>query len=150
LTQRYRRALTLAEDARQRGAATAVAAYADTVRQLSRAAIDSNPRDPSAHMALGIALAYEGNGKAALAAGQRGLSLSLSRAEIFATEDQPYARLQLARVYLILDQPDNAVAELQRVAAVPWYHVTPAWIRTDPTWRPLRGNPGFENLIREP
>jgi hypothetical protein len=27
------------------------------------------------------------------------------------------------------------------------YFVTPAWLRIDPTWAPLKGNPRFERLI---
>jgi hypothetical protein len=30
------------------------------------------------------------------------------------------------------------------------YFVTPAWLRIDPTWKSLRGDPRFEKLSTEP
>ena len=58
----------------------------------------------------------------------------------------PYYLYLLARTYLLVGRPDDALGALETLVKVP-YHITPGWLRVDPTWKPLKGNPRFERLI---
>jgi hypothetical protein len=51
----------------------------------------------------------------------------------------------LALIHLQLGQKEEAIDVLEQVLAAP-YWITPAWLRIDPTYDSLRGNPRFEKL----
>jgi tetratricopeptide (TPR) repeat protein len=51
-----------------------------------------------------------------------------------------------ARVYLRAGKTDKALDILEHLLKIP-YHLSPGWLRIDPTWKALRGNTRFERLI---
>jgi TolB-like protein/tetratricopeptide (TPR) repeat protein/tRNA A-37 threonylcarbamoyl transferase component Bud32 len=92
--------------------------------------------------------AYQGNEAAARAdairAGRRALELlPMDRDAVGHT----YAAHQLVRIYLLAGEPERAIDQLEALLAVPYY-VSPGWLRVDPTFAPLRGNPRFERLAK--
>jgi len=58
----------------------------------------------------------------------------------------PYNVHQLARIYLLVGETDKALDLLERLLKVP-YFLSPAWLRVDPNFAPLKGNPRFQRLI---
>ena len=54
---------------------------------------------------------------------------------------------QLARIYVRTGQPEKALDQLETLMKVPYY-LSPAWLRIDPEFAPLRGNPRCERLAR--
>ena len=52
----------------------------------------------------------------------------------------------LAVVYATLGQADSAVKQLRYLLTVPSWISVPA-LRSDPTWDPIRGDPGFRALV---
>ena len=60
-----------------------------------------------------------------------------------------YLQHQLARIYLLVGEPERSLARLEPLLVIP-YHLSPAWLRIDPTFDPLRGNPRFERLVNDP
>src|SRR5439155_20410613 len=56
-----------------------------------------------------------------------------------------YVAHQLARIYILVDQPDRALDQLELLLRVP-YILSPGCLRIEPNFAPLRGNPRFERL----
>ena len=61
----------------------------------------------------------------------------------------PYFTYLLARVYLLVGEPEKAIDTLDQVLRLPFF-VSRAWLRIDPTWKSLKGNPRFEKLVAAP
>jgi tetratricopeptide (TPR) repeat protein len=72
-------------------------------------------------------------------------ALRLSEADRIGFID-PVIRLMAAEVLMRTGRHDEAVDRLEEVLRVQ-YMVSPAWLRVDPTWRPLRGNPRFDGIV---
>jgi hypothetical protein len=64
--------------------------------------------------------------------------------------DGPKAEENLASVEAIVDDKNRAIPRLQRLLAIPYSNcLTPALLRLDPQWDPLRGDPRFQKLCEE-
>jgi hypothetical protein len=59
----------------------------------------------------------------------------------------PYYLHQLVRIYLLAGRTDVTLNQLEALMKMP-YFVSPAWLRIDPTFAPLHGNPRSERLVR--
>jgi eukaryotic-like serine/threonine-protein kinase len=126
-----------------RGDRVRAAAYADSARiafeEQSRAA----PDDPQRHVFLGLALAYLGRKADALREGRRAVELlPISRD----ANNGPYMQHQLARIYLLVGEPEKALDQLEPLLRVPYY-LSPGMLRIDPTFDPLRKNPRFRKQV---
>ena len=51
----------------------------------------------------------------------------------------------LAQIYTVVHEPDHAIDRLEALLRVPSF-LSPARLRIDPTWAPLRDNPRFQKL----
>jgi hypothetical protein len=98
-------------------------------------------------MALhGVALAYLGRKAEAVREGERAVALTpLGRNVESMTE--AYVQHQLVRIYLLAGEPEKALDRLEPLLRVP-YFLSAGWLRVDPTFDPLRGNPRFERLLQ--
>src|SRR6184192_1998288 len=63
----------------------------------------------------------------------------------------------LARVEARMGEPDRAIAALQKLLSIPYdgqfasnMPLTPALLRLDPMFDPLRSDPRFQKLVAEP
>jgi len=52
-----------------------------------------------------------------------------------------------ARSMVIAGEPDRALDQLEYLLKVP-YGLTPAYLKIDPSFAPLKGNPRFEKLLK--
>ena len=57
----------------------------------------------------------------------------------------PYFQHQLARIYIIVGEPEKALDQLEPLLEIPYY-LSPGWLRIDPNFDPLRTNPRFQRL----
>jgi tetratricopeptide (TPR) repeat protein len=137
-------ALCLAETYALRGDTTNARAYADSARLAWEARLRDVPQDPVIHVYLGVTLAYLGRRSEALREGERGVALlPISRN----AWEGPFIEHQLVRIYLLLGEYDKALDRLESLLRIP-YWLSPGWLRIDPTFDPLRGNPRFERLVK--
>jgi adenylate cyclase len=57
-----------------------------------------------------------------------------------------YVQLQLARIYLVVGEPEKALDQLEPLLKIPFY-LSPGWLRIDPTFDPVRNHPRFRKLV---
>ncbi|MFL5515297.1 MAG: protein kinase domain-containing protein [Gemmatimonadales bacterium] len=126
-----------------RGDSARALAYADSARVTFEAQSRAAPDDAQRHSILGVALGYLGRKTEAIREGRRGAELLPVSADAI---NAPYVQLQLARIYVLTGEPDQAVEVLDRLLASPFY-VSPGWLRLDPAFRPLAGHPKFDALV---
>jgi serine/threonine-protein kinase len=126
-----------------RGDRARTAVYADSARIAFAEQSRAVPEDAQRHSLLGVALAYLGRKADAVREGQRGLELQPLGLD---ATTGPYIQLQLARIYLLVGEPEKALDQLEPLLKIPYY-LSPAWLRIDPTFDPLRSNPRFKKLV---
>jgi serine/threonine-protein kinase len=112
------------------------AAYADVAKKF--------PDDPQQQELLGRALALAGKRAEAVQFGERSLAL---RGTTLDAVNGPYYKYQVARIFIQAGQFDRAIELLEQVLSVPG-DLTPAWLRIDPIFAPLRGNPRFDRISK--
>jgi len=138
------RDLVLAEVHLLRGEAEKACRHAELARQAFEARLKTTPREPEILSLLGLMLAYLANGDEAIRQGKLALELQPPSKNSYAG---PYRQHQLVRIYLQLGQNEKALDLLEPLLQMP-YHLSPAWLRLDPTFAPLRGHPRFDRLTR--
>nr|MBA3344116.1 protein kinase [Gemmatimonadales bacterium] len=136
--------ICLAQTHALRGNQVQARAYADSSRMVFEAQLKESPDDAQLHVLLGLALAYLGRRDEAVAEGKRGVALMPVGKDAF---DAPYFQHQLARIYILVGEPDNALDQLEPLLKLTYY-LSPGWLRIDPAFDALRGNPRFERLLR--
>jgi tetratricopeptide (TPR) repeat protein len=135
--------LALAQTYWLRGDVNKARAYADSARLAYEEHVRGSPLDAQRAELLGLALAYLGRKTEAIKEGQRASRLNPITKSVGTGS---YMQHQLVRVYLLVGEPEKALDELEPLLEIP-YHLSPGWLRIDPDFAGLRGNPRFERLI---
>jgi TolB-like protein/Flp pilus assembly protein TadD len=135
--------IVLAQAYALRGDRARARVYADTARLAYEAQLKDTPEDAQRHVFLGLALAYLGREAEAVREGERAVSLQPVAKDAY---QGAYNQHQLARIYLLVGEPEQALDALEPLLKVPYY-LSPGWLRIDPTFDPLRKNPRFQRLI---
>ncbi len=126
-----------------RGNVAQARVYADSARLAMEEQLRATPGDGQRHVFRGLALAYLGRKAEAITEGERAVALwPISRDAYLGA----YIQHQLVRIYLLVGEPEKALDQLEPLLRMPYY-LSPGWLRIDPTFAPLKGNPRFEKLV---
>jgi len=101
------------------------------------------PDDPQQQELFGRALALTNRKNEAIKAGERSLALRMTKIDAVSG---PYFKYQVARIFIQAGELERALDLIEPLVTKPG-DVTPGWLRIDPIFQPLRGNPRFEKLI---
>jgi tetratricopeptide (TPR) repeat protein len=118
-------------------------AYADSLRRVLEARLRLDPESPYALSWLGIAYAILGRPGEAIRVGERSAALLPPSRDALAG---PYVASALARIYMLANAPDRAIATLDTLLHIA-SPITRAALAADPLWAPLRRHPGFVALF---
>jgi Flp pilus assembly protein TadD len=118
--------------------------YAEEARKAEEEHLRISPDDASLHAGLGLILAHLGRKSEAIREGERAVALQPATKHAW---DGAYNQHQLARIYVLVGEPEKALDQIEQLLKIP-YLLSPGWLRIDPTFDPLRGNPRFEKLAR--
>jgi non-specific serine/threonine protein kinase len=117
-------------------------AYEIAARQLEEA-MEEQPDDPRLHSSLGIAWAALGRRDEAVREGLRGVELLPISRDAFYGQSHTF---DLAHVYTLVGESEEAIERLDFLLSNPSF-VSARFLRNDPRWDRLRGDPAFEELL---
>jgi tetratricopeptide (TPR) repeat protein len=129
---------------RYRGDAPTARAYFDSAATILEALSRARPNDPELHSDLGYAYAGLGRREDAMREGQRAVELVPPSKDTWYGVDMVR---NLAVVYATIGAADSAVKQLRFLLTVPSWISVPG-LRADPTWDPIRRDPGFRALLK--
>jgi len=135
-------ALALAQLYSIRGDAARARAYGDSARVAISEVVRTAPDDPISAALHGVALAYLSRRSEAVREGKRAVALLPISKDTYIGA---YIQHQLARIYILVGEPEKALDLLEPLLNMP-YILSPGWLRIDPNFAPLRGNPRFDRL----
>jgi TolB-like protein/tRNA A-37 threonylcarbamoyl transferase component Bud32/Flp pilus assembly protein TadD len=119
--------------------------YFDSAAAALESRSRDRPDDPQLHAELASAYAGLGRREAAMREAQRAVALRPPSKDTWLGEDMVR---NLAVVYATLGLADSAVKQLRFLLTVPSWVSVPG-LRADPTWDPIRNDPGFQALLAQ-
>jgi tetratricopeptide (TPR) repeat protein len=128
-----------------REAASAI--YAQARRELEEQ-LKQQPDNPDVMIGLAAACAALGENALAIQKAEQALALRPESQDVLVARDYQEIR---ARIAVRTGETDRAIEILRHLLTVPYGEppITPALLRLDPAWDPLRGDPRFQKLCEE-
>jgi eukaryotic-like serine/threonine-protein kinase len=135
--------LSLARSYALKGDRANARSYAEEAGKAFMEQLRATPHDAQRRVLLGLSLAYLGRKEEAIREGQRGVGLLPVAKDAY---HGAYIQHQLVRIYMLTDEPEKALEQLEPLLKVP-YFLSPGWLRIDPNFDSLRKNPRFQKLV---
>lgn len=132
----------------QRGEQARARAHADSSLAELAVLLKQTPRDAQLHVLQGLMYAYAGRPKQAMAAAERGIEMARVLPGATYSAALAYYRYLAARAATVAGERERAIAWLRESLAGK-SQLTAGWVRIDPTFAPLRGDPAFERVLAE-
>lgn len=127
---------------RARGRTALARVQFDSARIVLEAKVQQEPGDDYRHALLGLALAGLGRSAEAVREGERAVDLTPISKD---AEGGALLIANLARIYVLLDESEKAIDQLEIVLTRPG-PLSANWLRADPFWDSLRGSARFQRL----
>jgi tetratricopeptide (TPR) repeat protein len=121
-------------------------AFGDSARIVAEAQLASFPNDAQLHELRARSLALMGRKPEAIEEADRALKM---RETALDASTGPYVRYQAARVFIQAGAYDRALDLIEPLLTANYSDLSPAWLGLEPVFRPLRGNPRFEKLLKK-
>lgn len=119
--------------------------HAELAKLSLEKALTDHPEDPRLYAAMGKSLAYLGFKEEAVRLGKQSLNLCPITKDAI---DAPFYVFDLATIYTILGQYEEAINQLEYLLTIPAGMVaTAAVYRLDPQWDSMRSQPRFQKLV---
>ena len=131
-----------AEAAGFRGDRLAERAHADSALSLLERQVRQRPDDAKLLARIGLAYARAGRRADAIRSGLRAAGLLPPSRD---ANSGPFVLTRLAQIYMLTGDPGRALDTLEALLELPGW-ITPALLRSDPTWSALRAEPRFARL----
>jgi len=135
--------LKLGHTYRLMGDSARARAFGDTGVVAFEAQLKDFPERAQLHELRGRALALAGRSKEAIDEAEQSLKL---RETSLDASIRPYVHFQVARILIQSGDYNRALDLLEPLLKTPASDVTPAYLRIDPTFKPLYGNPRFDRM----
>src|SRR5205823_6100754 len=126
--------------------ATYQKAAQDFQRQLEKV-VPGSLTEASLHSGLGLAHAGLGDAASAIAEGRKAMALDPASKD---PVEGPVREENMAQIYAQLGDADHAIPILKRLLQIPYAGaITPALLRLNPIWDPIRNDPRFQELAAD-
>jgi serine/threonine-protein kinase len=125
-----------------RGDTAKARVMADSGRIALEDQLRASPQDAQLHVFHGLMLAYLGRVDEAIQEGERTVAQNPIAKDVYFNG---YLTHQLARIYIVAGKRDKAIDQIEVLLRTPYY-LTPAWLRIDPHFAPLRDMPRFQRV----
>jgi tetratricopeptide (TPR) repeat protein len=119
--------------------------YYEKARKFLTTKLQERRLDENIYSAMGIALAGLGRKEEGLQHAKKAVELLPVSREAYRGS---YRLEDLARVYTMIGQYDDAIRVLEQLMSIP-ASIGTAGLMLDPTWKPLLSHPRFQELIRK-
>ena len=120
-------------------------AFGDTALAAFDAQLKDFPERAQLRELRGRALALGGHRAEAIAEAERSLKL---RETSLDASIRPYVHFQVARILIQSGEYDRALDLIEPLLTTPASDLSPEYLRIDPTFKPLYGNPRFERIAK--